>query len=230
VGGGEAQFDPVLVTPTIPLASIRDETEALVTRDSDELVRFVEKGAGQGVLNDEQRSILRPLRQRREASFSRILFRESKRVLFVMRTAEDGRALFLDTTDDDVLVPTVTLISRVLGVQGGNESERRVWYRELARRVGTARRATGIVVFPNGNAIAVLVGEESVPGNAGDVQIVAVTHFFKAGTYKPDAWGPELHAGGGVRTDKANGHDGVSILDTLKAGRGVPSPPPTVTF
>ena len=112
-----------------------------------------------------------------------------------------------------------------MNVEGLNPDELKTWYRELGRRLATAGRATSIVLFPNENAMAVIVAVVSAPGNDADVQLVAMTRFMRAGSYAADAWGPKLNGASRVTIKKMNGHAGVSVRDFLRAGGGsAPAP------
>jgi hypothetical protein len=222
-----AGFEPALVDPTVPAEDIHDDADILVTTDPEALIQFVDRGVGQDRVDEENRSLLRaPVPDGREV-FTRFWFTSSPSVAFVLRTARDARALIMRRTERYTPVPWISWIADVLNVAGPNPDELKPWYQEIGRRLATADRATAIVLFPNGNAMAVIVGVVSAPGNDADVQLVALTRFMRAGSYAAGAWGPALSGATHVTTRKMNGHAGVSVRDFLRAG-GPSAPPPAV--
>jgi hypothetical protein len=223
-----ANFEPTLVIPTVPPEAIHDYADALVTTDGEALVQFVERRVGQDNVDAENREFLRTPGATGTTTLKRIRFANAEKIAFVLRRGPEARALVVDRTEGDNLVVPIPWVALVLNVTGTNPDDLKTWQEEIARRVATAGRATGIVLFPNGNAMAVIVGVESVPGDDADTQLVALARFMKAGSYSPDTWGPKLNGGNDsvVSTRKMNGHAGVSARDILRTG-GSPATPPT---
>ncbi len=220
-----ANFEPALVDPAVPAEDIHDDADVFVTTDVDALINFVEQG--QESVDEGNRSLLRAPVPNGIEAFTKFWFEKTRRVAFILRNARDARALVITRTGTDNLVPWISWISTVLQVEGSNPDELKTWYRELGRRLATAGRATAIVLFPNGNAMPVIVGVVSAPGNEADVQLVALTRFMPAGSYAADAWGPKLNGATHVTTRKMAGHAGVSVRDFLRAGGGsAPAPAP----
>jgi hypothetical protein len=218
-------FEPVLVDPTVPPEEIHDDADTFVTADGEAMVKFVAGRVGQENLGEQNRTLLRTRGPRGSTALSRLWFTKVKKTAFVLRSEREARALVVDRAPNDNLVPPLPWMSLVLYVEGPSPTELGDWYRELARRVATAGRATGIVLFANGNAMAVGLEVQPVPGDDADIQIVARTRFMRAGSFTPDAWGPQIGGAGKVGTNKMNGHAGVSVRDILAGGRTAPTPP-----
>jgi hypothetical protein len=205
---------------------VPDTVTFYVTTDGDALVGYIEQQVGRENLRDADRTMLRTRVPSGRTALSKLWFAHANKVVFVLRSPNEARAVVLPRSEAGHLVPPVSWMSLVLNVAGPPSDELGRWYREMARRIATAGRATGIVQFPNGNAMAVIVGVQPVPGDDADAQLVSVTRFMRAGSFAADAWGPAVSGAKDVTTKKMNGHDGVSIRDLLRSG-GTSAPPPT---
>ncbi|MGH7330073.1 MAG: hypothetical protein ACREJX_17140, partial [Polyangiaceae bacterium] len=87
------------------------------------------------------------------------------------------------------------------------------WYIAMSQRVATAGKASGIALFPNGNAMGIEI-ELDHPESGFDT-VAPRLKFLRAGEYNADEWGLRI-AGEAVSIGKMNGHDGISIEDLLR--------------
>ncbi len=140
--------------------------------------------------------------------------RDAPLSVFVRRRERDWCAVLVKHSADD--------LGSTDSVDGGGgvvprrrDADASAWYRAISRRVGTSGRATGIVPFENGNAIAVLI-EEQKSAQDNDVVLIATTRFMKASTFDPNAWGPSLRGAENVNTHKVCPHEGISAFDVVK--------------
>lgn len=221
-----ANFEPVLVRPTIAAEDVPDAPASYDAVDGDALVGFLDQQIGAKTLHDADRTMLRTPLPSGRAALSKLWFARVNRVVFVLRQHNKARAVLVPRSEDGNLVPPISWLSLVLNVTGPSSDELKAWYREMGRRIGTAGRATGIVQFTNGNAMAVIVAIEAVPGDDADAQLVAMARFMRAGSFVVDAWGPAVGGATDVGTNKMNGHDGISIRDVLRSGGTPASPSP----
>jgi hypothetical protein len=215
-------FDPILVDPVVPAEDVHDAADAFVAASGEELLRYVRELTGPEGASDASR-LLGPV-PKGSAALSRLWFSRTKKVAFVLRTVGQAKAFVVNRGEGDALVPPIAWMSAALTVEGVRPNEVNAWYREMARRVATNGRATGIALAPNSNAIAIIVAVQPVPGDDADVQLVARTRFMHAGTFSAGMWGPALRGVTNVGTRKLNGHAGVSVRDILR-GQGILPPP-----
>ncbi|HEY2516079.1 MAG TPA: hypothetical protein VGI39_34645 [Polyangiaceae bacterium] len=213
-------FDPISISPSIGLDEIHDDDPTIQTSNDDELLHFVERRLESDVvrggrLSAHNRELLLTPPEPGRTVFTRFWHGRGHNVVFSLRTPRDVRAIVVPRTISDRLVPSVAWMSLVFDVEGPSAADKAAWYREIARRVASGGRATGLVRFSNGNAIAVIVALEPTPADDSDVQLVALSRPLQAGTYAGQDWGPQI-VGEGLSVKKMNGHEGVSIKDILR--------------
>jgi hypothetical protein len=211
-------FDPALVQPTVAAEDVRDGPDTFSSADSNELIGFLEQQLGADNVPDATRDMLREPVPSGRTAFTRIVPSKATRVAFVFRKTSETHALVISRTEAGNPIPPLSWVARVLSPAGAAQDDVSGWYRELSRRVATAGRATGLVQYDNGNALAVELTLEPVPDDPADIQLVARTHFLRAGSFSADAWGPVLKGATKTGTTKMNGHDGISVRDVLGGG------------
>ncbi len=219
-------FEPAPVTPTIAADAIPEEAEVFVSTSDDAVIRWVEEHAGAALARGSREALAHHPGEPGRYWLSRVGRGGDTKVVFVLRRVSDTRAVIF-ATSDDLLVPSVSWVGLALNVRSANGDELKAWQREMARRIATKRRATGIVVFPNGNAQAVILDEQPDERAAGDIQLVARRRFMKAGTFDPNVWGPRIAVDNEARvvTSKAGTHDGISVSDMMKRAPAPAAPP-----
>jgi len=234
-GGGAAppqgpltkSFDPIIVEPAVPAEAISDDADVMVATTDDVIIKFTSERAGSRPARGTRDALEHHPAEHGRYWFSKTTTAGDDKAVFVLRRESDTRAIIVQQRDE-LLVPPVSWIALALRVSNVAPDDVKAWQRELGRRVATKGRATGIVLFPNGNAQAVILAEEPVEDAVNDIRLAAKIRFMKAGTFAPDAWGPKLVATDTtkVSTTNMNGHDGISLHEMLVKVPGPAAPTP----
>jgi hypothetical protein len=131
----------------------------------------------------------------------------------IVTTGAGAAACVVDRSAAGHVVPPVEWLAAVVEAVGADRVATAAWYRELAARLATGGRASGIVLFTNGNGEEVVLDMRVTRG--ADVELIARTTFFKAGRVSVDGWGPKLEGATEVKTTRMESHDGITIQDLL---------------
>lgn len=200
---------------------VPDEVATVVTTSGDELVTFLERATSPEPLPVGAREGLRgvgPAAGR--VAETQIAMKRWR--CFARRTARDARAAALRVSNEGFLVVPLTWIEAVLQLHGVKAEDARPWYAAMSRRLATTGRARGLARYGNGNASAIDLELRAV--GKTDAELVAVARFMKAGEYDPRAYPSIIDGVDGVTTKTMNDHDGVSVLDLLRALPAIASP------
>ena len=214
IGSTPAPFEPVLGEPVVDGAAVDADIDSITTTSSDELVQFVEHHIPAERARSDSAVLREPIAPTR-ASFTVIKFVPEKKVAFIRRKTGESNAFFVTKSARGYVIPPIAWLRMVVDLRAVPPADSDAWYRALSQRIASSGRASGIALFANGNAMAVVIDLRTA-GENGDLQLAAQTKFFKAGQFSADGWGPKISGADGVTSRKMNGHEGISAEDILR--------------
>jgi hypothetical protein len=189
------------------------ELTTAVTTSGDELVASIERVTSPERLTPESRtSLLGPPPS--DAGTTETRVRMGSWTCFARRTSKDERAMVFRTSKHGFLVVPIAWLAEVVQLPGVKQDDARAWYSEMSGQLATSGRARGLVRFDNGNAVTVSLELHDL--DRADDELIAETHFVKAGEYDPKTWGAVTGGAETVKTKAMNKHRGISVFDLLR--------------
>ncbi len=221
--GCEEAASPMLVQPTVSADRVPDAFDFFFATDAAHFVAAANERMKPAELTAQLRDTLTPPL----APGYRVLARTDRtagsKVFFGQKIVRGLVGVVMPRTTDDRLIVPVEWLHDVVTIGLADETAAHDWYVAMSQRLATAGKASGIALFPNGNAMGINI--DLIHGE-GDDELVARVKFLRAGEYKADEWGPRIE-GESVANSKMNGHDGIRMEDLLRqqlTGGGPPSP------
>jgi hypothetical protein len=214
-------LSPVLVSPTVAETDVADSIDIFASPDSASLIKEIDRRIAPAKVHDGFMEALTRNISNDTNSFSAAPFDDVSKGAFVLRSGGKNAALVI-RKKDSLLVPPVEWMRAVLWFKDVDAATARSFYVQMSVRLATSGRASGIALFGNGNALAIVMEEQR--GEDNDIAIAARTQFMKAGTFDAKAWGPTVQTSQGVSNKDGVGHKGLNAKDFLKKLIGSSAP------
>ena len=226
---GANRVEPALVVPTVPPTAVTEDLDEFGATDGDAFVRMVSAHIGTELPKEVSEEIRKPgptETDRVRDDTVKLNGVSPAKIVYVKRHANDYRGATITFSDAGFAIPPTAWIQAVIEPLGADPAALTSWYRDMAQRLATAGRASGLILSPNGDALAVVLSVTEVPTEQ-DLVLSAHTQLFRAGSFDGNAWGPSVAAPGPTLGVEERGHGGVTVGDMLR--RMLPNQPASST-
>ncbi|MEO7112697.1 MAG: hypothetical protein ABI183_19785 [Polyangiaceae bacterium] len=204
---------PELVSPTVQASDVAERLDIFDTPDGGFMIVQIDRRIAPARVHDGFLEALKQPLPHDTSSFNAAPFDDVSKGAYVLRSGGKNVALVV-RKNKTFVIPPVEWMRAVLWFKDLDAATTRPFYVQMSMRLGTAGHASGIALFPNGNALGIVMEEQ--PSADGDVAVVVHTQFFKAGAFDANAWGPTLSTAHDVTNENGNGHNGLNARDLLR--------------